>query len=117
MKPKNKALNAELTELSQDTADKPTANVIVPKKNDKKANKNKPNKQGEKKENFFIRIPKRIGRAFVGMWQELKNVSWPTFRKALASTGVVVGVVCIFFLVLLAFDSALGGLFGLVIGK
>lgn len=117
MKPKNKAFNAQLTDLTQENESKPTTNVIVPKKNDKKDNKSKPNKSGEKKENFFIRIPKRIGRAFVGMWQEMKNVSWPTFRKALASTGVVVGVVCIFFLVLLAFDSALGGLFGLVIGK
>lgn len=77
--------------------------------------KQKPSKQSKNgaksqnsKDNAFIRFFKRIGRAFKEMGSELKKVSWPTFAKALASTGVVLAVVAIFLLVLTGFDALLG---------
>lgn len=116
---KNKTLKDSPIENALAQSDQQmSAKVVTSDKNNNNNNKpNKGKKDANKKENFFIRIPKRIGRAFVGMWKEMKTVTWPSFGKAMASTGVVIAVVCIFFLVLLAIDSGLGALFNVVIGK
>lgn len=45
-----------------------------------------------KKPNFFVRIGRKLKETF----SELKRVTWPTFPTALKSTGVVLGVVLIF---------------------
>lgn len=44
---------------------------------------------------WFVNLPKRIGRAFSGMWHELKKVSWPT-RKQLLNYTVLVLVFMVF---------------------
>lgn len=104
--------------LKDDSANNAVATPKVSEPTPKKVNKkkNSTKKDPNKKENFFIRIPKKIGRAFVNMWKELKNVTWPSFGKALSSTGIVLAVVAVFFVVLLAFDLGLGELFRLITG-
>ena len=54
-------------------------------KKSKKVDKNK-------KPNIFVRMGRKLKETF----SELKRVSWPTFPKALKATGVVIGIVLIF---------------------
>lgn len=88
---------------------------VAKKKTSSKQTK-KGNAKNEKKENGFVRFFKRIGRAFKEMGSELKKVSWPTFGKALTSTGIVLAVVAIFLLVLTGMDFLLGLGFKSLIG-
>ena len=60
--------------------------------------------------NFFV----RIGRGFRGIFEELKKVRWPTFAKTVAKTGVVLGVVLIFSLVVFGIDQGLSQLYRLL---
>lgn len=38
-------------------------------------------------------------------FSELKKVSWPSFKKTMAQTGMVISVVAIFMLLVLGFDT------------
>ena len=64
-------------------------------------------KTAEKKPNFF----KRLVKGIQGIVSELKKVTWPTFAKVMAETGVVLVVVLFFLLVILGFDSLLNLIF------
>ncbi len=57
-----------------------------------------------KKPNFFARIGRKIKEVF----SEIKKVSWPPFGKVVKQTGVVIGVVAIFLVVITAMDFGLG---------
>ncbi len=72
-----------------------------------KNNKNK-NKNVEVRPNVFVRMGRWFKRTFKEMWSELKKVTWPSFAKALSSTGVVLLVVVIFLLILTGMDALLG---------
>ena len=57
----------------------------------------------------------------VSLWQRLKNVggelrkvTWPTFAKTVAKTGVVLSVVAMFSLIVFGIDQGLGQLFRLL---
>ena len=49
-------------------------------------------KDKNKKPNIFVRMGRKLKETF----SELKNVTWPTFGKALKATGVVLVVVLVF---------------------
>lgn len=49
-------------------------------------------KEQEKKPNIFVRFGRKIKEVF----SELKRVTWPSFGKVVKATGVVLGVVVIF---------------------
>ena len=68
-------------------------------------------KTDTKKPNFFQRIAKGIKEII----SELKKVTWPTFAKVLAETGIVLVVVLFFLLIILGFDSLLSWLFSLLV--
>ena len=68
-------------------------------------------KTNEKKPNLF----KRMGKGIKEISSELKKVTWPTFGKVMAETGVVLVVVLFFLLVILGFDSLLSWLFSLLV--
>ena len=68
-------------------------------------------KNNEKKPNLF----KRMGTGVKEIASELKKVTWPTFGKVMAETGVVLVVVFFFLLVILGFDSLLSWLFSLLV--
>ena len=70
-------------------------------------NKNKkPSKVGA----FF----KGIGRKFKETFSELKKVTWPDFAKVVKQTGVVIGVVLAFLVVITAFDYGIQVLIRLI---
>ena len=77
---------------------------------------NKPvKKTAAKKENWFKRTGKAIGRKCKEIWQELKKVTWPKFGVMLKQTGVVFAVVLFFLVVLTAFDIGLSALLELLV--
>ena len=63
-----------------------------------------------KKPNFFQRIGKKIKEVF----SEIKKVSWPSFGKVAKQTGVVIGVVLIFLVVITLMDFGLSQLLKLL---
>ena len=68
-------------------------------------------KTATKKENIF----RRMGKGIKEIISELKKVTWPTFAKVMAETGIVLVVVIFFLLVILGFDSLLSWLFSLLV--
>lgn len=72
-------------------------------------------KTAAKKENWFVRTGKAIGRKCKEIWQELKKVTWPKFGVMLKQTGVVFAVVLFFLVVLTAFDIGLSALLELLV--
>ena len=67
--------------------------------------------QGKQKNpNIFV----RMGRKLKEVFSEIKKVTWPTFDKVVKQTGVVIGVVLLFFVVILLMDLGLGQLLTLL---
>ena len=56
--------------------------------------------KGQKFVNWFKTLPKRIATPFKNMWYELKKVTWPTKRK-LITYSVVVLVFLVFLIVVI----------------
>ena len=56
------------------------------------SNEKQPVEKKAKKPNIFVRFGRKIKETF----SELKRVTWPSFGKALKSTGVVLVIVLIF---------------------
>lgn len=56
----------------------------------------------------------RIAAWFREIRSELKKISWPTFRKVLKQTGIVLAVVVFFLVVIFAFDLLLSWLLKLL---
>ena len=75
-------------------------------------NKETKKQKQQKKEKKQSKVGRKIKESFA----ELKNVSWPTFPKVVKQTGVVLGVVVFFTLVLFGFDYVLKFLFKLLNG-
>lgn len=80
-------------------------------------------KQPVEKSNFikrvgkwFVRLGKKIAGAFVGMYYEMKKVTWPT-KKALINYSVVVLVFMVIMGVVVGlFDLGAGALIKLITG-
>lgn len=66
------------------------------KKEQAKTASAKPKEKKEKKPFFLVRFFKWIGRGIVSICSELKKVHWPTFKQVMKSTGIVLGIVVIF---------------------
>ena len=101
---KNKIAPQTIDEKSQvkapkaEKADK-QEKAVKAKKVDKKAKKNNAEpKRSRVKETF----------------SELKKVTWPTFGKTMAQTGMVIGVVAIFAVLVFGVDALLSWLFSLI---
>ena len=71
---------------------------IKPSKKEKKANKKAVKK--EKRQSKLVKKFKETG-------SELKKVTWPTFKQTMKKTGVVLGVVVLFGVILCAIDYIL----------
>ena len=70
----------------------------------------KKSQQKQKKPNIFV----RLGRKLKEVFSEIKKVSWPSFSKVVKQTGVVIGVVLLFFVVIMLMDLGLGQLLTLL---
>ncbi len=98
--------NVEVLENKQEEA------VLVEEKKEVKEEPKKAKTVKAKKE----KRQSKIGRKFKESFSELKKVTWPTFPKVVKQTGVVLGVVVFFTLVLFGFDYILKFLFKLLNG-
>jgi len=58
-------------------------------------------KNKDQKPNIFVRIGRRLKETF----SELKRVTWPTIPAALKSTGVVIGIVLLFLVLITLINS------------
>ena len=63
-----------------------------------------------KKPNIFVRLGKKIKEVL----SEVKKVSWPSFDRVVKQTGVVLGVVVLFLVVITLIDLGLGELLTLL---
>ena len=61
--------------------------------------------EANKKQNFFVRTGKRIGRWFREMRSELKKVVWPSKRQLINNTLVVLACVAVVSIFLFVFDT------------
>ncbi len=105
--------------ISGDTLAQNAAVTDNIKSNNAKSGKSVTNKKAaaiSNKPNVFVRFGRWVARTFKEMGSELKKVSWPTFAKALASTGIVLVVVIVFLLILTGMDALLGFGFSSLIG-
>ncbi|MBQ9782316.1 MAG: preprotein translocase subunit SecE [Clostridia bacterium] len=68
-------------------------------------------KKNSKKKEFFL---KRWGKKIKEVFAEIKKVSWPSFSKVVKQTGVVIGVVLLFAIVITLIDFGLSNLFDLL---
>ena len=68
----------------------------------------------DKKPNAVAGFFKGLGRKFKEMFSELKKVTWPDFAKVVKQTGVVLGVVLVFLVVIAGVDFCLEQLLQLV---
>ena len=64
--------------------------------------KSKDKKDKEKKPFFLVRFFKWLWRSIVSIFSELKKVHWPTFKQVIKATGIVLGIVVLFGIILLA---------------
>ena len=85
----------------------PTAEEIKQERKEAKEKRAKKVKERKKDRVGFIGKIKEV-------FGELKKVNWPTMNRTIKQTGVVLGVVVIFALVVFAIDSGLGQLFKLL---
>ncbi len=73
---------------------------------EKKVNKKKPSKFKQ----FFINIGKKCKEMFM----EVKHVTWPKIPTVIKQTGVVLGVILVFLVLVTAIDTGLQALLTLV---
>ncbi len=74
-------------------------------------NKEVAQKKNEKKKEFFL---KKWGKKIKEVFAEIKKVSWPSFSKVVKQTGIVIGVVLVFAVVITLIDFGLSNLFDLL---
>ncbi|MBQ7579153.1 MAG: preprotein translocase subunit SecE [Clostridia bacterium] len=101
---KNKQLKPQT--LEQNTS------IEAEKKQNAKVKETKEDKKEKKAKAKKEKAPKRsrIKETF----GELKKVTWPTFGKTMAQTGMVIAVVAIFGVLVFGIDALLSWLFGLI---
>lgn len=87
---------------------------VQPVENQQKAVEPKKQVVKNKKPNFLVRFFNWVGRKFKEMISELKKVTWPKFPKVVKQTGVVLGVILIFLVLVTAIDYGLQALLTLV---
>lgn len=63
-----------------------------------------------KKPNIFVRLGRKIKEVFF----ELRKVTWPSFGKTMAQTGVVIAVVLFFLVIITGIDYGFTALYNLV---
>lgn len=80
------------------------------KSNETKPVEKKNNSDKNKKPNIFVRIGRKIKETFL----ELKRVTWPSFGKAVKSTGVVIAIVLIFTVIVTGINYGFNALLGLI---
>lgn len=107
----SKNLNNNQEVLSKETK---VTNEIQPIKQVR--DKKEKNQNNKKKANANNAEKRTFGQKAKATVSELKKVTWPSFSQTLKQTGVVIGFVIIFILILLGLNSLFGWLFTLIVG-
>ncbi len=115
-KKNDKVINSPLTSDSLEENNKTISDTTSSNLPAKTSGKSLDKKNKGKKESGFVLFFKKIGRAFKGMVEELKKVTWPTWTATLKSTGIVLIFVVVFLVVLMAMDALFGLGFSSLIG-
>ena len=68
----------------------------------------------KKKKKDKVKKPNKIAKSLKDTGNELKKISWPSFKEVVKQTGVVLVVVLVFALVLFGFDRLCSWLTGLL---
>jgi preprotein translocase subunit SecE len=76
----------------------------------------KPTGKGDKKDKKSKKEKGERRNIFSGIASELKKVHWPSWNEAWKATGVVLGVVVVFAVVVFGIDRLLGWLYEMLIG-
>lgn len=105
----------ELRKAEKERAKAAKAQAKAERKLAKAQGKSAPKNKGEKKPFFLVRFFKWLGRVFGEMGSELKKVHWPTFGQIMKATGIVLGIVVLFGVLLLGIWALLGWLHGLLV--
>ncbi|MFA0816210.1 MAG: preprotein translocase subunit SecE [Anaerofustis sp.] len=71
-------------------------------------------KPAAKKQFFLIRWVKGLVNYFVGAYNELKKVTWPTGKELMKSTGIVILIIAVFTVVIYFFDTVFSYLTNLI---
>ena len=101
------AYEAELEEEKESTAVKAVPSRYPDKDKEKKEKEKKKNK----KEFFLKRFGRWLARKTRDLIAELKKVTWPGFPKVMKQTGIVIGVVVFFLVIIFAIDLGLSQLY------
>ena len=64
---------------------------------------------------WFTKLPSRITKPFKNMWYELKKVTWPTKRKLLVYSGVVLAFMVFMSIVIGVLDMGASALVKLLV--
>lgn len=70
----------------------------------------------KKAPNRFVTWIKSVGKKIKEMFSEVKKVTWPKFPKVIQQTGVVLGVILVFLILVSAIDFGFQALIRLVTG-
>jgi len=68
----------------------------------------------KKKKKDKVKKPNKLAKSLKDTGNELKKISWPSFKEVVKQTGVVLVVVVVFALVLFGFDRLCSWLTGLL---
>lgn len=68
----------------------------------------------KKKKKDKVKKPNKLAKSLKDTGNELKKISWPSFKEVVKQTGVVLVVVLVFALVLFGFDRLCSWLTGLL---
>lgn len=114
---KNIPNEENLVENSENTVKTNTDGTTVEKQlsqdNSKKSDKlviekvEKSNKKSDKKKVEKTKKPSKTKKVAKDTLNEIKKVSWPSFKTVLKQTGIVLAVVVVFALVIFGFDRVL----------
>ena len=69
----------------------------------------------DKKKKDKVKKPNKMAKALKDTGNELKKVTWPSFKEVVKQTGIVLVVVIVFALVLFGFERLCSWLAGLLI--
>lgn len=113
MSKKQKAVEAQVEEMTSNKQDEISQGVVSEnKKQDKKTKDVKDKKKEKKKKEKGLKLVKKTKETV----SELKKVTWPTFGEVVKKTSIVIAFVVIFGLFLFGINTLLGWLIGLLVG-
>ena len=93
----------------------PTEEKVVETKTGNKVVEVKAKDVNKKKKKDKVKQPSKLAKSLKDTGNELKKISWPSFKQVVKQTGIVLVVVLVFAVVLFGFERLCSWLAGLLI--